>query len=248
MINPALHKQPVAVDRNEHRFVRLKMPVTDWSFSAQMNSCFVAATEFGDAARDFPLVFVVAGTGDDGQPEIAPVAILGLVQNSNLFADGSQWRAAYKPALLRLYPFCIGRLDVDRFAVCVDVGWSGISGSEGERLFTDEGEFSPLLQQAQQQLEVLDGETQRTRVIGRRLRELGLLKDARYDATLPDGSQLAVDGFMTIDEKALNALGDAEVLELHRNGLLGMIHAHYVSLGNMHKLLQWHATRLGLST
>lgn len=244
MINQALHRQPVAVDRSEHRFVRLKVPVTDWSISAKMNSCFVAVTEFGDAARDYPLVFVKAGQDDEGRPEFAPIAVMGLTPDSNLYLDGAQWRAGYMPAVLRLYPFCIGRLDAERFAVCVDVGWAGISGTEGERLFTDDGEFSPLLKDVQAQLEMLDREIQRTRLMCRRLRDLDLLQEARYDATLPDGSKLVVDGFYSVNDKKLNEIGDADVVDLHRTGVLGLVHAHYVSLGNMNKLLTWHAARV----
>ena len=36
---------------------------------------------------------------------------------------------------------------------------------------------------------------------------------------------------------------DKDLLELHRSGLLGLIHAHFVSLGNMRKLLDWHLAR-----
>lgn len=248
MINQALHKQPVAVDRNEHRFVRLKVPITDWSIAAKMNSCFVAATEFGDAAREYPLVFVKAGEGEDGKPEYAPIAVMGLVPESNLYVDGGTWRVPYMPAVLRLYPFCIGRLDAERFAVCVDVGWAGLSGTDGERLFDAEGQQSKLLTDVQQQLELFDREIQRTRLMCRRLAELGLLQDARYDANLPDGAKLAVDGFSTVDDKKLNELSDADVVDLHRSGVLGLVHAHYVSLGHMNKLLNWHADRAAVKS
>ena len=36
---------------------------------------------------------------------------------------------------------------------------------------------------------------------------------------------------------------DAQVLELHRNGLLGLIHLHWMSMRNMHPLLEWHVER-----
>ena len=248
MINQLLHQQPVPVDRNEHRLMRLRLPVADWSVAAKLNSAFVAAAEFGDMVREYPVVFVRAGDDDDGQPAIAPIAVFGMVQGQNLFVDGAAWRATYMPAVLRSYPFCIGRLDAQRFAVCLDAAWSGLSGTEGEPLFTPEGEQSTLLNDVQKQLEVLEGEIQRTRLMCRRLRELELLQDMRFDATLPDGSKLGVDGFLTVDEKKLTALPDAAVVELHRSGLLGLIHAHYVSMGNMRKLLNWHIERQGPAT
>lgn len=247
MINQLLHRQPVGADSQQHRGVRMRVPVTDWSVAAQLNAVFVAAVEFGDAAREFPVVFVRAGEGADGQPEIAPIAVLGMVQNDNLYVgqDGS-WRARYTPAMLGMYPFVVGRIDEERFAVCFDAAWSGVNTTEGQALFDDKGEATDFLKGVQGQLEQLETETQRTRQMCRRLWDLGLLTEMRFDATLPNGRQLAVDGFLAVDEKKLNDLGDAEVLELHRNGLLGLMHAHFVSMGNMRRLLDWHVERHGL--
>ena len=243
MINQLLHKQPVAVDRDDHRSLRLRMPVTDWSVASKMNAVFLAGVEFGDAARDFPIVFVNAGKHDDGEMDIAPIAVLGMVQNDNLFVDGTTWRANYIPAVVANYPFAIGRFDAERFAICLDAGWAGLSGTEGEPLFTPDGQHTEFLKRVQTQLETLEGQTQRTRIMCRRLRELDLLREMRFDATLPDGSQFAVNGFLTVDDKKLNEIDDATAVELHRSGLLGLVHAHYVSLGNMRKMLDWHIAR-----
>ena len=248
MINQLLHKQPAVVDRNEHRSLRMRVPVTDWSITSQLNAVFVAGVEFGDAARDFPLVFVSAGKEADGQEAIAPIAVLGMTKNENLFVEGTAWRGRYIPAVLAMYPFVIGRLDEERFAICFDAAWPGLSGTEGEPLFTPEGEHSEFLKGVQKQLETLESQTQRTRLMCRRLRELDLLQEMRFDATMPDGSKFAVDGFLTVDEKKLNAIDDATAVELHRTGILGLVHAHYVSLGNMRKLLDWHITRHATAT
>jgi hypothetical protein len=244
MINPLLHKQPVALDRNDHRFMRLRRPVDDWAAFTRLNAIFLAAVEFGEAARDYPIVFVRAGNGDDGKPEIAPLAILGLQQEQNLFVDNNSWRALYYPAVVRMYPFAIGRLDQERFAICFDAACPAWSGSEGDAMFNANGEPSPFLAELLKQLEGLEAEIQRTQTLCRVLRDMDLLQEMRYDATLPDGSKLAVDGFLTVSDTRLNALPDAKVVELQRSGVLAMVHAHYVSLGNMPKLLDWHSRRV----
>ena len=61
MINQNLHRQPTALDSVKHRQLRLKLPVTDWSVADRLNAIFVAAAEFGDVCREFPIVFVRAG-------------------------------------------------------------------------------------------------------------------------------------------------------------------------------------------
>jgi hypothetical protein len=238
-----LHREPVPVDREKHRHLKLRLPVTDWSVASRLNSIFVAAAEFSDICREFPLVFVHAGAGGDGKPQVAPIAVLGLLQEDNLYVEGGAWRSSYIPAVLRSYPFGIARLDDQRFAVCVDVAWAGMSETEGAPLFMDDGQPSAMLAATRKHLEEVEAEVQRTRLVCQRLLELDLLRDMRFDATLPDGRKHMVDGFMTVDESKLQALPDATVGELHRQGLLGLVHAHWLSLGNMRRMLDWHIQR-----
>lgn len=246
MINQTLHRNPVPLDSAQHRELRLALPVTDWTVAAGLNAIFVAASEFADVCREFPIVFVRAGKDEQGKDQIAPIAVLGLLQGQNLYLDGVRWRAHYIPAVLRSYPLCIGRLDAQRFAVCVDMAWSGTGtgpGAEGQAVFEADGQPAPLLKDMQKHFELLESEIQRTRLIGDRLMELDLLRDMQLDATLPDGSKHRVDGFLAVDEKKMQDLPDAVVTELHRNGVLGLIHLHWASMGNVRWLLDWFVER-----
>jgi hypothetical protein len=123
LINQNLHRQPAALDSALHRKLKLQVPITDWSLARQLNAIFLAAAEFGDACKEFPIVFVKAGKEADGTDAIAPIAVLGMVADDNLYLHDGQWRAQYMPAVLRLYPFCIGRIDEQRFAICLDMGF-----------------------------------------------------------------------------------------------------------------------------
>ena len=243
MINAQLHRQPVSIDRDQHRHIRMRLPLTDWSITAQLNSIFVAVAEFSDACRDYPLVFINAGNDEQGKVLFAPIAVLGLANAENLYLDGSKWRGGYIPAVLRAYPFFVGRVDAQTSAVCLDASWSQLSQTEGEPLFLPDGEPAPLLITARQQLELIETEVQRTRMGCQRLAELDLLREMRFDATLPDGRKHSVDGFFTIDQERVQALDDAAALELHKSGLLAVIHAHWVSLGNMRALVEWFVQR-----
>jgi hypothetical protein len=243
LINQNLHRQPTALDSAVHRHLKLRLPITDWSMADRLNAIFVAAAEFGEVCREFPIVFVRAGKEPDGSEAIAPIAVLGLIQNQNLYLAGPRWRAQYMPAILRDYPFCIARLDDARFAICIDTEFTGTSVLEGQPLFQEDGQPAELLKTMTQRLETLEGEIQRTRLVGKRLLELDVLREMRFDATLPDGSQHTVDGFLTVDDKKMSELPDAVVGELHRTGVLGLVHLHWVSLGNMRRLVDWHIER-----
>ncbi|MDQ2778237.1 MAG: SapC family protein [Pseudomonadota bacterium] len=243
MINQNLHAKPVALDVNQHRSLKLGVPVTDWQLADKLNAMFVATVEFGDVCREFPIVFVRAGKDDDGSEAVAPIAVLGLAQQQNLYVSGGRWRAQYMPAVLRSYPFCIGRVDEERFAICVDMAFPGVGAADGEPLFETDGKPAKLLQEMTAQMEALEGEIQRTRLVGQRLLELDVLVEMRFDATLPDGRKHSVDGFMAVDQQKMTDLPADVVYDLHRTGVLAAVHQHWVSLGNMRRLLEWHAER-----
>ena len=243
MINKNLHQDPVALDRSAHHDVRMRFPVTDWTVASRLNSMLLAAVEFGDASREYPIVFVPAGETEAGKPAVAPVAIFGLAQHENLFLDGSKWRASYMPAFLRLYPFGLGRIDDKTWAMCFDKAWSGISNTEGDPLFQADGQPTEMIKAVKAQLEQAEVEVQRTRFVGERLQELDLLRPMRFDATLPGGEKLSVDGFLTVDEEKFKALPDDTLIDLQRKGYLGLIYAHLISLGNMRRLTEWRLQR-----
>jgi hypothetical protein len=243
LINQLLHRNAVAVDSNLHRNTKMRVPHNDWGFSAELNSIFLSATEFGDACREFPIVFVNAGKDEKDKAVVAPIAVFGVANNDNLFNDKGHWRGRYVPAVLRSYPFCTARVAEDQFAVCFDAAWSGVSTTDGVPLYDDTGKPAELLQNMQKHLEVLETEVARTRILCDRLMELDLLRDMRFDATFADGRAHSVEGFLTVEQERVAALPDATLLDLHKSGVMGLIQAHWVSLGNMRHLMDWHQLR-----
>ncbi len=244
MINPALFKKAAAVDTTAHRGWRIAPSRPDWAVASELNAMFIASVEFGDACVEYPIVFVNAGQDPQGNRQIAPVAVFGLREKENLYLEeGGRWRANYLPALLQAYPFGIARVDDTRVVVVIDEAWSGWSQSEGTALFTDDGQASEHLAAVRDQLEKIEAEVQRTRLFGEELVKADLLTEMRFDATLPDGKTLTVDGFLAVDEKKFAALSDAKVLELHKNGALGLIHAHQISMRHMRRLVEWRQQR-----
>src|SRR4051812_18868479 len=121
MIVNSLHKNPIALNREQHRDLKLdRAKLADWSPTANLNSFFINAVEFVDSCREYPIVFVRAGEHPQtGKPEVAPTVVFGLTQGENLFVgDGGAWQADYLPAHLRIYPFAIARTGGNDYAVC----------------------------------------------------------------------------------------------------------------------------------
>jgi hypothetical protein len=245
MINPALHRDPVALDRNRHRALRLTLPVDLVSAAAKLNACFLHGAEFAQACVEYPIVFVRAGTDEAGQAQIAPMAVLGLTRDENLYlqADGG-WAAQYLPAQLRVYPFALAQVDEQQAALCIDRAYAGLSETQGELLFEADGTPSALVQRMQQQLPELEAEAQRTRRGCERLMALGLLQEMRLDISQGEGGPaLRVDGFMAVAEDKLLKLDDATLAELVRSGLMRLIHAHQLSMVHLRRLAERRAMR-----
>ena len=245
MIHPDLHTQPVALDRQQHRLLRFKREGEDNARFAKLNSMFVVAGEFSEACKEYPLVWIDAGQDAQGVRQVAPIAVFALTKGENLCIDHNAWRTAYLPVVLRMYPFALARSGDVQYAVCHDANTTRLSVTEGEPLFDAEGQPSAFTLDVQRQLEQVEMEVERTRQIGLELLRLDLLREMRFEAKLPGGASVSVEGFLTVDEKRFADLPDAELVKAHKSGLLGLLHAHRLSLSNMARLAQWHVQRHG---
>lgn len=245
MTNSALYRDPQMLDSVLHRHKKLKAP-SNFAVTKNMHAVFLAATEFPQAAPEFAIIFVNTGERlPDGKPMVSPVALLGLVANENLRLDGDQWVGRYMPAFIRRFPFLTARVEgSDAPGVFVDAAWEGFNDTDGERLFDDEGKATDALKRAIEFLQRFDDEHLRTRAVCQRLVELDILKEMTADATLPNGESVKVEGFLSVDEDKLNGLPDATVLELHRSGILMLLHAHLISLNNLRDLVERKAARI----
>jgi hypothetical protein len=244
LINSALYREPQLLDPANHRRLRMGS-LADFSITKGMHGVFITATEMPQAALDFPLVFIHTGDRDaNGRPNISPIVLLGLAAGENLYVDGTRWDARYIPAFIRRYPFLTATLrNAGATGVMIDRAWAGFSETEGEPLFDADDKPAAALKRAIEFLEMFETEAQRTRLFCNRLLDLELLREMKADATLPDGVNLSVDGFLVIDEEKLHKLADEAVLEMHRNGMLMLLHLHLASLANMRGLVERKARR-----
>ena len=238
----ALYRQPTLLNYVTHRHLKLAR-LADASMADGMHACFLAATEFAMAAREYVIVF--AGAEADGISRVQPMVLLGVAEGENLFVEGTQWSGRYVPAFIRRYPFWTVKLEgASGPAVMYDAWWRGFSETEGDPLYEAENRPAPRLLEALQFIESFEVEALRTQAFCARLGELGLLREMTASVTLGDGKQLALNGFFTVDEDKVRALPDAVVVELHRNGMLAAIHFHLMSLGNLQALADRKASRM----
>ncbi len=224
------YERVVALNDQIHAGLRVR-PATSFSYAARTNSVPLLASEFFECAREYPIVFTRGETGP------VAAALLGLREAENLFVDkDGKWDARYVPAFVRRYPFVPGKGAQGELLVCIDEASQCFDGKEGEALFLD-GKPTPQLEHAMKFLAEFHQAAATTELLGRRLQELGLLRQSDSVAQLNDGTQFRLNGLSVVDESKLRALDRDIVQELFVSGGLAVIYAHLLSLGNLGALV-----------
>lgn len=238
MSDAVYYEKPVLLHRDTHRNLKVA-PSNSFAFARKANSLYLAGAEFGEAGKEYPIVFTRAGDS-----RVIPVAMLGLRARENLYVDEQdRWTAHYVPAFVRRYPFVLSELPGGQMGVCVDEAYPGLNAKRGEALFDATGKNTPFLQNALDFLNRYQAEYLRTDQFCQRLQEMGLLVEMNAQADLVDGRSFTVNGLMIVDEKKLLALPDDRALALFRSGELHWISMHLASLGNMQRLVDRVAER-----
>jgi len=224
------YERVVALNDQTHARLRVR-PATSFAYAARTNSVPLLSSEFFECAREYPIVFA--------RGEAGPVAaaLLGLREAENLYVgkDGA-WDARYVPAFVRRYPFVPGKGAQRELLVCIDEASQCFDANEGEPLFED-GKPTPQLEHAMKFLAEFHQAATMTELLGRRLQDLGLLRQADSVAQLTDGTQFRLNGLNVVDESKLRALDRDTVQELFVSGGLAVIYAHLMSLGNLGALV-----------
>lgn len=227
------YERVVPLNRERHRRLKLKPVPGDYTFARQTPFAPLAGSEFFAAAKHYPVLF------SGPEADAGAVALLGLTQGSNLFVcpDGDWAEDVYVPAFVRRYPFVLAsQQDTDDYTVCVDDTWKGFGESEGEALFTPEGEHTDYLKRILEFIQRYHNEMQRTQAFIARLRELDLLVRRDLQITDERGGSLLLKDFLVVDEERFAKLDDDAVVYFHKAGWLPWVYAHLLSLGNLQGL------------
>lgn len=225
---PLFYRKPELLNSSRH--ADLRVADRGYTFAATCNAVPLAAIEFGQAMRHYPIAFA-AGDG-------FPVAILGLDRANRFVADGAWAARAYIPAYVRRYPFVFVEQSGDNLALAIDreADHFATSGEEGEALFA-KGEPTGTANNILAFCRDFHRAIIQTNAFATALLEQDLLIDRRADAKLDSGRALTLSGFKVVDRSRFDALPDETILAWHRKGWLALIHFHFLSLDRFADLL-----------
>jgi len=217
--------------------VKLPAPGQLPSFTQSLNAIPVSYTEFNVAHRDYPIVF---SSGDDGKT-FAPVAVLGLQAQENLFVLDDGWvPGVYVPAYVRRYPFCMARVTLDNVEqaerlICVEK--DNIVETGGVPMFGDTQEPLAPWKEIEKLLEEYEADLERTKEMCGILADYGLLEPFTMQATLNAGGSMHLTGMFRVDEKKIEFLNASQHKNLIKKGVMSKIYIHLLSLDNFGRLL-----------
>lgn len=224
----------MALDLTLHRNLGL-LPGTGYGFSKTTMTAPLAASEIVNAARLYPLVFPVQG--------YTPQALMSLEPGVNLFVgENGNWLADYIPAHFRRWPFMLQGTDPNVPATVIfDTAAPTLKDGEGQRLFDEDGQVSAFFKPLLQFLVDLNAEAASTEVLLSALEPI--LIEQHLEVRINGEMMHRLNGFRVIDTEKFAALPDATVLEWRANGLLSVVYAHLISMGNVNRLATLHSER-----
>ena len=227
------------LDRSDH--VRLLGPGQLPPFVSRSQIVPLAYDEIVPAAWHYPIVFV----HDPAADQYNVVGVMGLSRNRNSFGGDDGWdAAAYPPAYVRRYPFCMASVVRDDtpdpdLLVCVEADHVSEGPAEGAvRLFLEDGQPTPRWTAIEGFLATYEADLAAARAFAARLVELELLDTFTANVTRAGAEPFSLTGMWRVNEARLAELDAATVLALHRSGHLARVTLHLFSLQRFQSLLQ----------
>jgi len=223
-----MFKNAQPLDKIKHAHLRFT-PVSDMRSSRDMTTAPLMLSEVPASALCFPVLFAPDGVA-------RPMAVLGFIDRNTFLDEQDQWTVSYIPAHILRHPFILGKSrEEGNFLIMIDVDAPQFASEDGAPLFTEEGEPSAHTQANIRFLGEFEKNMQQDQILLAELEQAGVL--TANNLTIKDGdSTRLIGGFRIVDQEKVNALDDATLARWARSGLLGIIHAHWLSMKHLNKV------------
>lgn len=236
---------PVVLNNVEHKDLRVICTHSS-QVNESTNIALAMPFEFRSLQHEYPIVFYK----DDKNQSFHAVVLLGLAHNENLYLSEEGWDANYVPLMIERQPFLIGMRGPDATGerqpvLLIDLDSPKVSHDEGERVFLPHGGHSDYLQHITDILSAIREREEETQAFHNILLEYDLLESFFLDISLFGEDKNRLSGYYTINEEKLNALDDNVVLDLHKRGMLQLIHFVIASQANFADLIDRKKARVG---
>lgn len=225
VLDPTLHKDLTFTEK------------ADYSHAINQTTTPLFFSEFSQACLSYPILFTRSGEGD----RIVAMALLGSEENAtNLFVDpqSHQWKAGHHiPATLTTYPFFLGpRLGNGQQTLLIDRQAPHFHTTDGNRLYTDQGIPTPLLNGIFHRFQGIHKELEQTNQLIMLLVQADLLKTKRLVSKMGTYSRIIRDHCIVLDPQRVARIPPETLQSLHDKGILPHLYAVITSMGHLNHL------------
>lgn len=230
-----MFKKLVPFDMKKHGSKKIRT-VNSFRFAEKSFIASVMITELNFASPLYPIVFL-----KDEQGKFGLYALLGLNQDENLFVNkDGKWQVPYIPAIIRRYPFALGRDEAkDEFIICLDEESEFINDTEGEPLLDDDGKPGKVLTQVREYLADLYRMNEMTEKFCKEMVDRDMLMSLNIEVhDGPDKTPRNIGGCFGVNEKKFVDMPDSDFLDLRKKGFVPVIYAHLLSLAQIERLVR----------
>lgn len=227
-----LYDQPELLSHVNHGNLGIDLAAQRFGFASSTRLVPLLFSEFGAAQKHYPVVF-----SELANP--VPVAVLGVLEERNLFVNASgDWEAgSYIPSYLRRYPFALARRNEEQFTMVIDRSAAMIS-ENADLPFFDGTEPTDNTTRMVEFCRQFDAANEQTKAFCQRLVELELLAEQQVTHQTDDQAEATVlANYVAVDNTKLQTLPAQTLAELHQQGWLASLYAHRFSLDNWNRLL-----------
>lgn len=226
------------LNNKKHKQIRLRQHTL--TAECELGSAMIMPNEFVSVQREYPILF----RKDPETGQFYPSAMLGFSQHENLFFNDGHWQSTYVPLILRRGPFLIGFQHQQREAgagkvpvIYVDVDDNRISTTEGEPVFTEDGERSALMRSISQVLMEIHQGCEESKKMITAFSELNLIEPVKLNVSLNNGEHINLTGMYTVNDETLSMLRGQNLERLHASGFLHYAYCIVNSLDNFKQLI-----------
>lgn len=215
-------------------------------YGDMVNRAIALSAEFNELHREYPLLLRKTAEA----PGFVAHAILGFEKDENLFVTEDRWTTTFVPATLARGPFSLGYIRGEDggnapagVKIMIDDQHPRLRAG-GQPVFLPLGGETPYLQGIKRVLQTVDAGLRADRVFYRELLAMELLEEVKIQISVFPELRYDFSGYYSINQEKLAALTGEQLLELHRQGLLGPVYFLISSLGNFQRLVNLKIARL----
>jgi hypothetical protein len=226
----------VVLDSTIHKALTFS-PQKTYTHAQNVTTTTLFFSEFIPASLSYPIFF----SRSEEEGKIMAVALLGTEERGeNIFIDkqnGHWQQGCYIPVSLSTYPFYAGpQIENGPPTILVDINAPHFKSLNGKKLFTEQGEYGPILEEVVNRFKTIKKESEQTTQLINQLLQAELLQKKNLLNKTGAEAKVLLNNCIVLDSERIATMSAETLQTFHKRGILPYIYALTASLSNLNHL------------